>query len=156
MEEPIHHLTFTDRPISLYPSYRPMYKISLVLMILNYNGYGGKASLLKLHLFSWALKSEKNLNALKDFTTSNFKSDIKFFGIELTLNRALNLAYAQKLIGVEKGSYFLLEKGHEFVKTILEDKELFIAEKQMLSLIGKRITEKKISELTNHWNNAKN
>lgn len=156
MEEQLHHLTFTDRPISLYPSYRPMYKISLVLMILHYNGYGGKSSLLKLHLFSWALKSDKNLNALKEFVTSNFKKDIKFFGIELTLNRALNLAYAQKLISVEKGNYFLLEKGHEFVKAIIEDKELFVIEKQTLSFIGKKITEKKITELINHWNNAEN
>lgn len=154
MKEQLHHLTFTDRPISLYPSYRPMYKISLILMILHYNGYGGKSSLLKLHLFSWALKSDKNLEALKEFVASNFTRDINFFGIELTLNRALNLAYAQKLISVEKGNYFLLDKGNEFVNVIIEDKELFFVEKQVLSFIGKKITEKKITQLTNHWDNA--
>jgi|SRR5690625_547469 len=156
MEQNIHHLTFTDRPISLYPSYRPMYKISLILMILHYNGYGGKASLLKLHLFSWALKSKKNLNAFKAFVTQDSKDNIKFFGIELTLNRALNLAYAQELIDVEKGKYFLLKKGDEFVKYLIEDKELFVYEKQVLSFIGKKITEKKITELINYWNNAQN
>jgi hypothetical protein len=151
---PLHHITFTDRPIPLYPSYRPMYKISLILMILYYNGYSGKASLLKLHLFSWALKSDKNMEALKDFAVSNLKKNIRFFGIELTLNRALNLAYAQKLLSVENGNYFLLEKGSQFVKTIVGDKDLFIYEKQSLSLIGKKITEKKITELINHWNHA--
>ncbi|MFJ1474642.1 hypothetical protein ACILE9_10320 [Capnocytophaga cynodegmi] len=154
MEEQLYHLTFADRPISLYPSYRPMYKISLVLMILYYNGYGGKCSLLKMHLFSWALKSDKNLNALKEFVTSNFKKDIKFFGIELTLNRALNLAHAQKLIGVKGGNYFLLDKGQEFINAIIEDKELFVYEKQILSFIGKKITEKIMNELINRWNNA--
>lgn len=156
MEKQTYKLTFTDRPVSLYPSYRPMYKISLILMILHYNGYSGKSSLLKLHLFSWALKSNKNLNALKEFVTSNYKKSIDFFGIELTLNRALNLAYAQQLIGFEKGNYYLLEKGQEFIKVIIEDKELFVFEKQVLSLVGKKISEKKIAKLINHWNDVEN
>src|SRR5690606_40901210 len=94
-------ISFTERATPLFRSYRPMYKVSQILMVLFYNGFGGKASLLKLHLFSWALKSTENLELLKEFATSNGQIKLRFFGIESTLNRALNLAYAEKLIDFE-------------------------------------------------------
>jgi hypothetical protein len=149
-----NYIVFTERPIPLYPSYRPMYKVSLILLILSVNGYAGKATLLKLHLFSWALKSHHNLNALKDFVVSNYRRDLKFFGIELTLNRALNLAIAEKLISFHDDKYMLLDKGNEFAKYLIKSTELFVYEKQILKVIGKSITDEKMNELLKHWKNA--
>ncbi|AIZ40347.1 hypothetical protein [Cellulophaga baltica] len=148
------YISFNERKTPLYPSYRPMYKVSQILLILYYNGYAGKASLLKLHLFSWALKSYENMNTLKEFVTSNYEQELHFFGIESTLNRALNLAYAEKLIDFDNGSYKLLEKGKTFAEEMIEDETLFTNEKQILSLIGKKIPEKIINNLINHWKNA--
>lgn len=148
------YISFTEREMPLYVNYRPMYKVSQILLILYFNGYAGKASLLKLHLFSWALKSYDNLNTLKDFVTSNYKNKLEFFGIESTLNRALNLAYAEKLVDFEKGNYKLLEKGRKFVEQINDDETLFVDEKQVLKLIGKKIPEKIINGLINQWKNA--
>lgn len=154
MESVNNYIVFKERPIPLYPSYRPMYKVSLILLILSINGYAGKATLLKLHLFSWALKSHKNIDALKDFVVSNYRKDLKFFGIELTLNRALNLAIAEKLISFNDDKYFLLDKGSEFAKYIIESPELFIYEKQILKVIGKKITDEKMNALLKYWKNA--
>jgi hypothetical protein len=147
-------ISFTERKTPLYPNYRPMYKVAQILLILHYNGYAGKASLLKLHLFSWAMKSYENMNSLKEFVTSNYEQKLHFFGIESTLNRALNLAYAEKLIDFENGSYKLLNKGKLFADQIIEDETLFINEKQVLQLVGKKIPERIINNLVNHWNNA--
>jgi transcription termination factor NusB len=154
MEKTDSYIVFNERPMPLYPSYRPMYKVSLILLVLSLNGYAGKASLLKLHLFSWALKSHKNLDALKEFVVSNYKKDLKFFGIELTLNRALNLAIAENLISFVDDKYSLLEKGIEFANYLIKSKELFIYEKQVLKMVGKRITDDKMNELLKHWKNA--
>lgn len=148
------YISFTEREMPLYVNYRPMYKVSQILLILYFNGYAGKASLLKLHMFSWALKSYENLNILKDFVTSNYQKKLQFFGIESTLNRALNLAYAEKLIDFDKGNYKLLDKGRKFVEQINKDESLFIDEKQVLKLIGKKIPEKIINGLINQWKNA--
>lgn len=148
------HIVFTERPIPLYPSYRPMYKVSLILLILSINGYAGKASLLKLHLFSWALKSHRNLDALKEFVVTNYRKDLKFFGIELTLNRALNLAVAEKLISFHDDKYILLDKGTEFVKYLMQTQDLFVYEKQVLKVIGKKITDEKMDDLLKYWKNA--
>jgi hypothetical protein len=149
-----NYIVFTERPIPLYPSYRPMYKVSLILLILSINGYAGKATLLKLHLFSWALKSHKNLDALKDFVVSNYRKDLRFFGIELTLNRALNLAIAEKLISFHDNKYSLLEKGSDFAKYLMQAPDLFIYEKQILKVIGKKITDEKMDDLLKHWKDA--
>lgn len=149
-----NYIVFTERPIPLYPSYRPMYKVSLILLILSINGYAGKATLLKLHLFSWALKSHKNLDALKEFVVSNYRKDLKFFGIELTLNRALNLAIAEKLISFHDNKYSLLEKGGDFAKYLIQAPDLFIYEKQILKIIGKKITDEKMDDLLKHWKDA--
>lgn len=154
MAELNNYILFTERPIPLYPSYRPMYKVSLILLILSINGYAGKATLLKLHLFSWALKSHKNLEALKDFVVSNYRKDLKFFGIELTLNRALNLAIAEKLISFHDNKYSLLEKGSEFAKYLIQASDLFIYEKQILKVIGKKITDEKMDDLLKYWKDA--
>lgn len=148
------YYTFTDRPTPLYPSYRPMYRVAQILMILNYNGYGGKASLLKLHMFSWALKSSKNMEELKSFVVSNHRTRLRFFGIESTLNRALNLAYAEGLIGFSNGIYSLKDKGIQFADELDKDEELFIEEKQYLKFIGKKVPEKIIKELVNVWKHA--
>lgn len=145
------HITFTRRPIPLYPSYRPMYKVSLILLVLYLNGYGGKASLLKLHLFSWALKSKKNLEFLQDYAIGGIKENINFFGIELNLNRALNLAVANKLINFAEGNYCLMEAGKKFAEYIVKTEDLFVSEKQILKTIGKNIPEKKINELIKYW-----
>ena len=154
MQDLNNYIVFTEKPIPLYPSYRPMYKVSLVLLILYLNGYNKSATLLKLHLFSWALKSPKNLNSLKDFVVTNYKKDIKFFGIELTLNRALNLAVAEKLISFSNGKYKLLDKGLDFSEYLIESDDLFVNEKQILKLIGKKITDNKMDELLKFWKNA--
>lgn len=148
------YISFTERKTPLYPSYRPMYKVAQILLILHYNGYAGKASLLKLHLFSWAMKSYENIDSLIEFVTSNYEQKLHFFGIESTLNRALNLAYAEKLIDLENGSYKLLEKGKQFAEKLIEDETIFVNEKQTLQLVGKKIPERIINNLVNHWNNA--
>lgn len=131
-----------------------MYKVSLALLILHYNGYGGKASLLKLHLFSWALRAKENMGVLMDFVRSDYQTRLNFFGIESTLNRALNLAYAEELVDFNKNVYSLLPKGKNFVNEIEADEDLFFEEKKSLKSIGRGIPEKVINDLVKAWKNA--
>lgn len=155
MEEPmIKKLSFTKRPIPLPPEYRPMYKIALIVIILKYCCRGGSSNLLKLHLFSWALASEKNMRELRDYVTSNFKTDFSVWGIEPALNRALQLAVAENICDVVSGkNYKLTERGNKFFKMIEADKELFEIEKTFLTFIGKNnITDNRITAMTQKWN----
>jgi|ERR1700741_3635499 len=149
----IKKLSFTKRPIPLPAEYRPMYKIALIVMILKYSCRAETSNLLKLHLLSWALASQKNMTELRDYITSNFKSDFSVWGIEPALNRALQLSVAENICDVINGkNYKLTEKGNKFFEMIKADKELFEVEKSFLTLIGKNtITDSRISSMTQKW-----
>lgn len=155
--EPLQYkISFNSRPISLFPSYRPMLRIAQILLVLKINSNGGKASLLKLHLFSWGFKSINNLQKIKDFVISDFQDNIMYFGIEPTLNRALSLAIGEGLVAPSGQKYSITEKGEKLVSSIISDNEVFVEEKPILNFIGKKINESKITQLENKWKNAKN
>lgn len=150
----IKKLTFTKRPIPLPAEYRPMYKIALIVMILKFCCRSETSNLLKLHLFSWALASEKNMNELRNYISSNFNSDFSVWGIEPALNRALQLAVAENICDIVNGkNYKLTEKGNRFFKMIKADSDLFEIEKAFLSFVGKnQITDSRITSMTQNWN----
>jgi hypothetical protein len=150
----IKNITFTKRPIPLPAEYRPMYKIALIVMILKCCCRGESSSLLKLHLFSWALTSEKNMKELREYVTGNFTSDFSVWGIEPALNRALQLAVAESICDIVNGkNYQLTEKGKKFFEMINADRELFEIEKAFLVFIGKNtITDRRIASMTQKWN----
>lgn len=147
-------LSFTKKPIPLPAEYRPMYKIALIVMILKYCCRGETSNLLKLHLFSWALASEKNMKELCDYVKSNFSTDLSVWGIEPALNRALQLSIAENICDLINGKYYkLTKKGNKFFEMIKADTDLFETEKAFLTFIGKGlITDKRITAMTHNWN----
>lgn len=149
----IKKISFTQRPIPIPADYRPMYKISLLVLILRLCCRGETANLLKLHLFSWALSSEINTIKLQDYVISNFQSDFSVWGIEPALNRALQFAIAEGICEVVNGkSYKLTEKGFRLYEMIRADKDLFDKEKAFLNFIGKsKITDKRINDMSKQW-----
>lgn len=150
----IKKLSFTKKPIPLPAEYRPMYRIALIVMTLKYCCRAESSNLLKLHLFSWALASEKNMKELRDYIKTDFKTDFSVWGIEPALNRALQLAVAENICDVVRGkSYKLTPKGNSLFEMIEADKELFIIEKAFLIFIGKsQITDSRITAMTQKWN----
>ena len=160
MEEyKIKNITFSKRPISIPADYRPVYKIALIVLILKLTCRNESSKLLKLHLMSWALKSGNNQQQLLSLIISNFNTEFAVWGIEPSLNRAMQIAVAEKICKYEKGNYVLAEKGNLFFEKINDDKDLFHTEKSFLKQIGKnKITEKRLASLSNKWKifNVKN
>jgi hypothetical protein len=150
----ITKLSFTKRPIPLPAEYRPMYKIALIVIILKYSCRAEASNLLKLHLLSWALASQKNMIELRDYIESDFKSDFPVWGIEPALNRSLQLAVAENICEIVHGkNYHLTEKGNKFFEMIKADEELFDVEKSFLIFIGKNtITDSRITSMIKKWN----
>jgi len=150
----IKKLSFTKRPIPIPADYRPMYKIALIVLILKLCCRGGKSILLKLHLFSWALTSKKHASLLTSFINNNFKGEFSVWGIEPALNRALQLATAEKICELNDGKNYVLtsDKGIQFFNMIMADKELLEDEKAFLKSIGKNtITDSRINTMTKQW-----
>lgn len=148
----IKNISFSKKPISLPADYRPSYKIAQICLILKYSCIGEKSSLLKFHLISWAFKSVENRKVLLTFIIDAKNSDLTVWGIEPTLNRALQIAVADEFCSYKNANYKLESKGLEFVKMIEDSGDILIEEIALLKQIGKRgITEKSIQDLTTKW-----
>jgi hypothetical protein len=149
----IKKISFSQRPYPIPADYRPMYKIGLIVMILKICCRGETSGLLKLHLLSWALASDKNLGKLKEHITTNFQTDFSVWGIEPALNRALQYAIASNICEVVSGkNYKLTDKGSKFYKMINADKDLFDKEKSFLEFVGKnKITDSRINSMSKKW-----
>lgn len=132
------------------PEHRPMYKIGMVLLILQMHSIGGKSSLVRLHLFNWALKDSKRIRLLGESVKAK-KLLIGVWGVDPTLNMALGYAISDKLImKMNNGSYCITPKGKSFVSKP-EVIALFVHEITLLKLIGKSITEIMITQIAKRW-----
>lgn len=145
-------LTFKRKPIPIPIDYRPTYKIIIIILVLKICCNSETSSLLKLHLFSWALKSKKNMSQLKKYVESNYENEFEVWNIEPALNRALQYAVADKLCELTSTSkYKLTDKGNRFYNTII-DSDVFEEELIFLKFLGKRkITDKILDEMTKQW-----
>lgn len=148
----MNKLEFHRKKSSVLPDLRPMYKISTILIILKLCCTGEKSSLLKLHLFNWALLDTKKLNMLE---TSADKKELLLgvWGIDPALNMALHYSLGEGLVcKLNNGSYKLTRKGDDFIigsdlPTLLDGKVA------VLKRISKRISEKMVTESANRWKN---
>lgn len=137
------------KPEPIPPDYRPLYKISIILMVLYLCSRGKKASLMKLHLFSWIVKSEEHRKVFLEKIKEEKIPDI--WSIEPALNRALLFAEAEKLCKFNSANYKLTDKGKMLVEKFINEEGLFKIEKEFLENVGLRVTEKTIKETTKKW-----
>lgn len=143
-------IIFKKRPIPLPAEYRPMYQIALIVLILKYCCRANTSSLLKLHLFSWCLYSNNNMDVMERFVSTGFRATMPHWTIDPALNRAIVLAiadgYCEK---VSNNKYKLARKGLELVSKLESDKKLLYNEKKFLSTIGKtKISDSFVEEIT--------
>ncbi|MDO6814001.1 hypothetical protein [Tenacibaculum soleae] len=154
MELYAEKITFSKKPISIPPEYRPSYTIGLIVLILKLCCQSSKSSLLKLHLINWALKSKENQESLRKFVHSNYTETSKTWGIEPSLNRALNYSVHEGICSISKGKYQLQEKGELFYSKIIKDTEYLNEEIEFLNFLGKRkITDNRIDSIYKKWKN---
>ena len=115
---------FRYRNLPINADYRPMYKVGLIVLILSLVCRGGKSSLSKIHLITWALKSDKNMAIIRLALMAHDNDRFLSWGVEPALNKALHFALAEELIILQKDKYSLTPKGVDFSKEIEKDKTL--------------------------------
>lgn len=144
------HLRFLRKPKPVIPYNRPIYKIVLILMVLALCSRSGTASLLKMQLFNWALKSKKRCETLVNFSQKK-ELRLRVWGMDPALNIALNYAVSEKLIKIVSSGYSISNKGLEFLNC--SDALNTFDEAEYLKEIGKGVTEKMIKEIVEKWVN---
>ncbi|CAH2714186.1 hypothetical protein BACCIP111895_01340 [Neobacillus rhizosphaerae] len=151
MDLPYEHakkITFTRRKIPVSPEYRPLTKIAQIVLILSMASRGKSANLLKFQLFNWAFKSRERDRILLLIIQDPLITP-PLISMDPSVNRALQFAVADKLISFSEstGKFTLLSKGEEFAQAIIKETDIFNAEKELLTKIGLKVTDKVISIL---------
>jgi hypothetical protein len=142
-------LKFSRRPVPVLPEHRSIYKISQVLLVLQFSR-GQKSSLLRLHLFNWAMKSPKRM-ALLHKAAKGGELALPTWGFDPALVIALRYALAERLILAAANGYQLTDKGKAFIGDALKDVEIFKEEREYILSVGKLITETMVESVAKDW-----
>lgn len=116
----------TGTPVE--PELRPVWRISLIALILSLLSSGNKANIKKIQvlcsLISSADKRQQYFSPTKDlFDNFNLRFDP-------LVDRAIDLGIGEKIFELDSSkSIKLTKKGQEFAKKIESDREVFINEK---------------------------
>jgi len=139
--------TFQSRPESIPADFRPLWRIALIVLILQ-NTRGNKSSLGRLHVLNWALRSQENREELKRLLEKKISPDSLIIRIEPSLNRAIDLAIGHKLVDLLSGNKIQISKdGVTFSEDLLSTNNIFVQEKLFLNKYGRKITESIVQTL---------
>lgn len=143
--------TFRQRPTPLVGDLRPVWRISLVLLMLLHSR-GKKATLQKLHVMNSACRSPDTRRDFLRYVQGNARKDEIIPRVEPSLNRALNLARGEGLVEIEKGKNIkLTPAGLRLANQIDETSDCLEAEKAFLKAVESFATEGRVEDLFT-WN----
>lgn len=142
-------IKFTRRPMPVIPDHRPMYKISLLLLVLKECSVGGKSSLIRLHLFNWALKNKERAKQLI-FSAEKKELTFDIWGVDPTVNFAINHAVANGLMLKISTGYQISPKGEEFLNKY-EVKKQFELNDDFFNVVKKKISQKMVDQVASRW-----
>lgn len=141
--------TFVSRPTPVSGDYRPLWRIALVLIILQYSR-GKKASLPKLHLLNWAIRSHEGRSRLKGYFQGKIRKEEVAVRVDPSLNRAIDYSAGERLVEVLRGkSLKLTEKGSSLVSQVESDIFCLKDEKSFLKDMQPFLTEANVRDLLN-------
>lgn len=132
--------SFRRRPIPFPAQDRIAYRLTILLLLLRDCSRQKKSTLKRLHFLDWAVRNQertmrvKQMKGLRDIASTIIRYDP-------TVDVALRLAAAEKLIDVAAGRITLTTRGEEFLKSIDQDGSLVESEKQTMKILGKHVAE---------------
>lgn len=139
---------FRRRTESIPADMRPVWRIALILLVLQLSSRGGKSSFGRLQLFNWALLHQEGKSALLDVLAGNNSPTAVMVRIEPSLNRAVDFASAAGLVKIVNGDRVeITSVGQSEVRRIIDAKDLFLAEIAFLNSVGRAVTETLVAEI---------
>ena len=144
----VRSLTFKQRPRLVSANLRPLYRVTLLLLVLRLNCSRGTASLLKLQFFNWMLKSDEVRDYVRSLSKTQSVFTLNIVHMDPMVNLALRYAFAEGLVRVTtQTKYGLTDKGRHFADVFLEsDDALLTSEREFLVHMGTAISEVKIQQ----------
>ena len=144
----IQTIKFNRRPIPLPIEFRPIRQFARILLVLKLNSINSTASILKLHVFLWSLKSKANMDQLINFVHGKKEERYIFPNLDPAVNRACRFIVAEGYANLEHtGKLKITDLGSKFMAYILKDPGLLMEERLFLMKIKKTISDTKIENM---------
>lgn len=139
---------FNKRPIAIAADLRPVWRIGVTLLLLRICCRQNRSSYGRLHLLSWAVRTEKTRADFLSTIEGTSQPDTLLVRIEPSLNRAVNLAIGEELLKSVTGDRIeLAPKGLAMADTMLTYEGLFEVEKAFFTRIRGDVTEELVGRL---------
>lgn len=133
--------TFARRPVALVPDLRASWRIAILLLILARASWANKSSLKRLHLLSWAIRSNENWSVLGRAMSGKLGPAEILVRFEPALNRAIDFAIGLGLIERVGGDRIRITPQGNGVVEVIRKEEAFLEEREKLDELGKSLTE---------------
>lgn len=141
----IENIQFKNKKIPISAEMRPLFRITRLMLVLEYASRSNASSLLKLQLFDWAFQDKERYKLIENFIVDSYFPIIKFDPFVI---KAINYGLALRLIETNSNQKFILSyKGREWLSRVKEQ-NVFKDEINLLNVVKKSITESKIIELS--------
>lgn len=139
-------ITFNNRGSHLEPELRPLWRISLIIIIIIRLCSGNKANSKKLQALYSLVSSEKKRKLYNAYENNYTPLNIRF---DPLVDRAVDIAVGHHLLELDEAkSIKVTNKGLAFGKRIEKDNNIFILEKDFMNQFKKSFfTDKKINDL---------
>lgn len=143
---PKNGITFNYRGSHLDPELRPLWRISLLILILMKLCSGNKANSKKLQALYSLVASEKKRHFYTSDSTEQQSLNIRF---DPLVDRAIDLGVGHSLFELDDSkSVALTAKGASFGKRVENDENIFILEKKFMNNFKRsHFTDKRINSL---------
>ena len=137
----------SDRPYPVPIEMRPLWRIALILIAISAVGGSNKyLDLKKVNTLVWMLIRKNRWVEYENFLAGN-TNELPLVSVDTATYRAVEFAIAKDFVSLDRGRLHLREQGEELVN-ILDANDIMDAERDFLQTNGRRLTEKKVKELT--------
>jgi hypothetical protein len=144
MADPLDvRFTFVRRPAPIPASLRPEWRIASLLLSLQ-QCWGKRATRRQLHVLNWALRTPKARRIFLHVVAGEMRPDEAIVRFDPVLDRALLFAAGESLVTISGEMVFLTDKGEQFVKRLMKEKDCMDDEKSFLGAIGGKLTQMQV------------
>lgn len=138
--------SFSQRKVFTPCETRPLWKSSLVILIVGMTGRDKRCSLKKIHTANWLTKSSVHLDELIEWAKSEtlFAPHIR---LDPTVDRAIDLIAACGYVCKVDGKISLTEAGEDLFSQLSASAEIMNREKNILTAAKKHLSETAVERI---------
>ncbi|QBG34598.1 hypothetical protein [Litorilituus sediminis] len=123
---------------------RPVWRISLLVLIVKFVGRANKASRNKIHLVNWALKKSEHVDSYISYTQQRTNKR-PFINLDPAMDKAIDYALYSKLVTVDNNRVTLSDAGIELANQLMK-LEAFEVEKSVFKSMKSNLSEDKVTK----------